>query len=292
MKLKTSSRIILFISVFSFIGVLALGSWWLYLLIKINTLGPSAFSSNIMNLAKWEGGTFLALLTMLTSSFAWLYFNDLRKTKSLQTFFSSLTHELKTPLASIRLQSEVLAEKIESNNPEAKELAFAERLIEDTQNLEVQMDKIIQLSKMQRSGKLNLSKVNLSAVMKEVISNYAGNIEVEVSGLKNIDVLGDQLALELILKNLIENTKFHAEGSAVNIQVVAEDEFVKINYSDGGIFKGDTSKLGKLFYTNNSTRGSGIGLHLIKKLSRAMSGNSIISTIPTFNVTITLGRSR
>ena len=154
------------------------------------------------------------------------------------------------------------------------------------------MDKIIQLSKMQRSGKLNLSKVNLSAVMKEVISNYAGNIEVEVSGLKNIDVLGDQLALELILKNLIENTKFHAEGSAVNIKVVAEDELVKINYSDGGIFKGDTSKLGKLFYTNNSTRGSGIGLHLIKKLSKAMNGSSVINTAPSFNVTITLGRSR
>ena len=153
------------------------------------------------------------MLTILTSSFAWLYFNDIRKTKSLQTFFSSLTHELKTPLASIRLQSEVLAEKIESNNPDAKELAFAERLIEDTQNLEVQMDKIIQLSKMQRQGKLFLSRINLSSIMKEVISNYAGNLEVEVSGLKDIDVLGDQLAIELILKNLLENTKFHAEDS-------------------------------------------------------------------------------
>ena len=108
------------------------------------------------------------MLTILTSSFAWLYFNDIRKTKSLQTFFSSLTHELKTPLASIRLQSEVLAEKIESNNPDAKELAFAERLIEDTQNLEVQMDKIIQLSKMQRQGKLFLSRINLSSIMKKL----------------------------------------------------------------------------------------------------------------------------
>ena len=242
-----------------------------------------------MTLAKWEGGTFLALLTILTSSFAWLYFNDIRKTKSLQTFFSSLTHELKTPLASIRLQSEVLAEKIESNNPDAKELAFAERLIEDAQNLEVQMDKIIQLSKMQRRGKLILSRINLSSVMKEVISNYAGNLEVEVSGLKDIDVLGDQLAIELILKNLLENTKFHAEDSAVNIQVIAKDESVQINYSDGGIFKGDISKLGKLFYTNNSTRGSGIGLHLIKKLSKAMSGEFNVSTTPTFVSPLLLG---
>ena len=98
------------------------------------------------------------------------------------------------------------------------------------------MDKIIQLSNATSGQALSFSNILIFHHERSYLKLcYAGNLEVEVSGLKDIDVLGDQLAIELILKNLLENTKFHAEDSAVNIQVVAEDESVQINYSDGGI---------------------------------------------------------
>ena len=268
-------------------GVMALGIWWLYLLIKMGQLDPEALKTNVVNLAMWEGGTFIVLLVTLTISFLILYFREIRQTKSLQNFFSALTHELKTPLASIRLQSEVLAESLEKNNPEAKEITFAERLIEDTQNLETQMDKIIQLSRITRRGHLDLRPIFLKDVLKNIIKNYAGSIDIEVKGLNESKILGDQFAIELILKNLIENTKHHSNSETATIIVRnIENGSIEISYEDDGKFSGDKSKLGKLFYTNHSTRGSGIGLYLIQKLMNAMKGKVIIDPTQNFSVTL------
>ena len=267
---------------------MALGIWWLYLLVKMGQLDPDALKTNVVNLAMWEGGTFIVLLVTLTMSFLTLYFREIRQTKSLQNFFSALTHELKTPLASIRLQSEVLAESLEKNNPEAKEITFAERLIEDTQNLETQMDKIIQLSRITRRGQLTLRPISLKDIIKNVVKNYAGSIDIEVNGLSDTKVLGDQFAIELILKNLIENTKHHSgsETASININNSSPHQ-TKVIYQDQGNFSGDNKKLGKLFYTNHASRGSGIGLFLIQKLMLAMKGSTKIEPMKNFTVTLT-----
>ena len=180
MELNRRSNILIIITLLSLSGVFALGVWWLYLLIKISQLDPEVMKTNVVNLAKWEGSTFLFLLITLASSFLLLYFKELRQAKSLQNFFTSLTHELKTPLASIRLQSEVLADSLEKHCRIQKEINFAERLIEDTQNLETQMDKIIQLSRITRGGKLHLRPVDIGSVIKNMVKNYAGDLETEV----------------------------------------------------------------------------------------------------------------
>jgi len=83
-----------------------------------------------------------------------------KKTKDLQVFFASLTHELKTPLASIKLQSEVIEESLNSNlDPLVHKLL--RRLVQDTNKLETQMDKILQLSRIERGGELNLNSIEL-----------------------------------------------------------------------------------------------------------------------------------
>jgi signal transduction histidine kinase len=290
MELKKRSNILIIITLLSLLGVFALGVWWLYLLIKISQLDPVAMKTNVVNLAKWEGSTFLFLLITLASSFLLLYFKELRQAKSLQNFFTSLTHELKTPLASIRLQSEVLADSLEKTLPESKEINFAERLIEDTQNLETQMDKIIQLSRITRGGKLHLRPINISDIVKNMVKNYAGDLEIEVTGLSSEKVRGDQFAIELILKNLMENTKHHSKNIKAQICLKKINEEIEISYRDEGKFTGDNKKLGKLFYTNHSSRGSGIGLYLCGKLLLAMKSNINISAEDSFKVTFNLSR--
>ena len=282
--MKPITKIFIVLNFFSFLGVLALGTWWLYLIIKMGSDPKIAMNMDFIKLAKWEGGTFLILLIILTGSFYRLFYTDLKKTKSLQAFFSSLTHELKTPLASIRLQAEVLADSIDKSNPEDKNLKFADRLIEDTQNLETQMDKIIQLSRMEREGELNLTEINLLELTKKIISKYAQSLDVNILGSCSHHIIGDAFAIELILKNLFENTKHHSGGSKVELRLNESGSGVSLTYCDFGNFKGDHKKLGKLFYTHHSTRGSGIGLYLIRKLMRKMGGELLINTEPSFNV--------
>ena len=286
--MKRLSKIFFSISIISFIGVLTLGGWWLYLIVKLSTTPEVTITSNIINLAKWEGGTFLLLLSTLTISFYYLYSKDIKKTKSLQNFFSGLTHELKTPLASIRLQSEVLGEKLEKIESAKNETKLLDRLIEDTQNLETQMDKIIQLSRVERDGQLNMQPLSLKNELKRIISNYSSELSIEVNGLKDIKILADRFALELIFKNLFENTRHHTDSEEVTITLTQMTKMININYNDKGIFKGNEKKLGKLFYTHHQTRGSGIGLYLSNKLIKLMKGSMVISVNPNFSVSIQL----
>ena len=281
--MKRLSKIFLAISIISFVGVLALGGWWLYLVVKLSTSPEVVVTTDFIKLAKWEGGTFLLLLTSLTVSFYYLYYKDLRKTKSLQDFFSGLTHELKTPLASIRLQGEVLQEKLPLDEKQAQ---LFERLIEDTQNLEMQMDKIIQLSRIERDQHLNLQTKNIKDELKRIVSQFSGNLSIELTNLKDHYVEIDPFALELIFKNLFENTKHHANKEEANISLEDLGEKIKITYNDKGIFAGDPKKVGKLFYTHHQTRGSGIGLYLSKRLAGLMKSDFIISTSPNFYITI------
>jgi len=265
--------------------VLALGGWWLYLVVKLSTTPEVVITTDFIKLAKWEGGTFLILLTSLTISFYYLYYKDLRKTKSLQDFFSGLTHELKTPLASIRLQGEVLQEKLNLDEGQAK---LFERLIDDTQNLEIQMDKIIQLSRVERDRSLNLQSKSIKDELKRIVSQFSGDLSIELNNLEDLQVLIDPFALELIFKNLFENTKHHSNNDEVAIALESSDDYIKIIYNDGGQFSGDIKKLGKLFYTHHQTRGSGIGLYLSNKLTKMMNGDFRIETSPNFFITITL----
>lgn len=259
---------------------LALATWWTYLLYvfgdRIEAFSKSVpdlgLETNIIRMLKWEATTFIILILFLTISFLIIFFKDHRKTKALHNFFASLTHELKTPLASIRLQSEVITDVAEGL--ESQQLVkLTTRLIEDTASLEIEMDKILQLSRLERGGKLNLKEVDLESIVRRVSNNYKSSFDIGIDAAENSTILADEFAIEIILKNLFENTKNHTTSKKVNITLIEnENGTVSMQYEDFGIFEGDRSKLGTIFYKYNSKKGSGIGLYLIKKFVSLMNG--------------------
>lgn len=265
---------------------LALGGWWLYLILvfedKVTHMGLSlpelGIKPNVIRMLKWEGSTLILLICFLSISLFILYYKDQKKTKALQAFFAGLTHELKTPLASIRLQSEVIHDTIEENYKSDTLLEkLTERLIEDTGNLETQMDKILQLSRIERGGNLNPAPVDLISVIKTTHAKRAKNLAMNLQS-QVIDPIieADLFALELILKNLFENTKSHTENLSATLTIDEKEHHIRLIYDDGGIFHGERQKLGKLFYKHNSAKGSGIGLYLVQKLMDRMGGRFII----------------
>ncbi len=266
--------LLLWLSIFFLFFLLALGVWWLYLL--------SEMGSNINKMIIWEGITFLVLLSLSLSGFLILYIRDTKKNKTMAAFFSSLTHELKTPLASIRLQTEVLVEQLENTN-DNKSKIISERLIEDTQKLEIQMDKILQLSRMELGGNLSPTSIDLEKFIHKMFKTWSRGLKYKVhADLKSSMVLADEFALELIFKNLIENTGRHTPSKNVDITIKqGPHNLVELIYDDHGIFEGDPQKIATLFYKHNSSKGSGIGLYLVKKLMSAMKGSFRIQGIPS-----------
>lgn len=257
--------------------LLMIGAWWVYIMINFESFLGHSDRARITKMLAWEGGSFLVLLMLLSVSLLNLYLKDQGKTKSLQAFFASLTHELKTPLASIRLQGEVINEILESkNDPTLNKLIG--RLIDDTAKLETQMDKILQLSRIERGGELNLTSLSLVPFIKKLAKTWVPDHEVEIIAndtLGSIEV--DEFALQLIMKNLLENTRIHTTSKKIQIKITEDQKMLKFSYFDHGEFKGDIEKLGTIFYKHNSTKGSGIGLYLSQKLLEKMDGDLKIS---------------
>jgi len=276
MKLKNpvedSSRWLFFLSLIWALVLFFIGSWWIYLLSNFENILAHTERIRITKMIFWEGGSFLLLLILLSVTLLILYVRNQSKTRALQAFFASLTHELKTPLASIRLQSEVINELLAAKN-DASLNKLSARLIEDTGKLETQMDKILQLSRIERGGELNLTTLKLIPFIKNIVKKLGIDIDVQIeSNNPNVVVVADEFALEIIIKNLLENTRNHTASKKVNIKIEEMGKSVHMLYDDHGEFTGDKEKLGTLFYKYNSSKGSGIGLYLSSKLLAKMKG--------------------
>jgi signal transduction histidine kinase len=268
------------------IMLLGLGSWWLYLVFKLHSTLSSLKipeldpQGRFLNMMKWEGSFFFLFLVLLGVSLFVMYLRDMRKSKAMQAFFSSLSHELKTPLASMRLQAEVIKDLIEDETHSHDQLSnLTKRLIEDTNKLESELEKSLQLSRIEQDGRMTLSPVSLERFLRRQIQRLDSPFEIKLDfPSEDVEIMADELSLKMIFRNLFENTLRHNKKThLVHIFVKRRGDEVEILYDDfGEKFSGDLSHLGELFYKFNSTKGSGIGLYLIKNLVRKMNGEFLI----------------
>jgi signal transduction histidine kinase len=261
--------------------LLGLGAWWLYLVFSLHSslsglhLPELGDQERFINMIKWEGTFFFVFLCLLGGSLFGMYFRDMKKTKALQAFFSSLSHELKTPLASMRLQAEVIKDLIEDESHSHDQLSeLTKRLIEDTYNFESELEKSLQLSRIEQNAPLSLASLSLERFLKHLQQKFAINLQFDFAPDTN-EILADELGLKMIFRNLIENSKRHNKDlKKIEIKVKRQFDFIEVTYDDfGHKFTGDENQLGNLFYKYNSTKGSGIGLYIIKSLMKKMGGD-------------------
>ena len=230
----------------------------------------------------WEGGTLLVLLTGLSVALVWLYLRDQRRTRASQAFFASVTHELRTPLTSIRLQAESLADKGAAG-------PLINRLLEDTSRLEAQVEKTLELARLEGGGALDLQALPIGAWLERQVEGAkaeGGDLIIDLARENGRDealVLADRNALKVIVRNLFENTVRHAQVTPAHarIGIVSEPTRVTVSFSDQGRgFSGDPLQLGTLFFRGERSQGAGVGLYLIRILMRRMGGDARYKSQP------------
>jgi len=281
--------------------ILLLGGWWVSLLLRLGktlstlNVGSESDYAKLVKMLSWEGIFFVMLVILFCAGLFWLFWQDRKKQKSMQQFFASITHELKTPLASVSMQSEFISELMS----EQKDFALAQReqiakltrrLIDDTRNLEIQFDKAMQLSRIERGGVLTQTPLNLKAMVSKEIAKHK-DLKIHMEIAEDYYVLADEYALQTIFRNLLDNSKKHRPQPQQAITIEAKDDSknVKLIYNDhGSPFNGDMKMLGELFYKYNSSQGTGIGIYIIKRLTQAMQGKLTISNSPNLIFQITL----
>ncbi len=276
--------------IFASLFIVTLSFWWLFLIFKVSDKLIAYHDPQVPHLLamlKYEGLSLVVIIVCFIVSLSFIFINDKKKTNALTEFFASLSHELKTPLASMRLQSEIINDLVENdsiNKTQLKELTG--RLIEDNIKLENELDNTLQLSRLYRGGNYNLEKINLKSFLMQLSEEYKHSAKFNLMDIdQDTEVLADLFALKLIFRNLFQNTINHVkkEEKEITICIESTHPFTVRYFDNGGPFNGEVEKLTKLFYKYNSTNGSGIGLHLIDGLLAKMGGNFKIKSDQNLN---------
>jgi signal transduction histidine kinase len=268
---------------------ISLVAWWAVTVLRqaariAQLQGPSAAA-----VAEWErtrvmllgeSTVFVALLLALTIALAWLYWHEQRRVRALQAFFASVTHELRTPLTSIRLQAEAIAE-----GDQRAELA--RRLLEDALRLGSQIDKTLELARIEGGGPLAEQAVPLHGwldrTLADIAQSHGARLDLKAHIPENLPaVAADAAALRMVLRNLVENSVRHGGVEPVRVRLTASerDGHVVLEYRDNGVGTADAATLGRLFGRGPHSSGAGVGLYLVDRLMERMRGRAVFSSSP------------
>lgn len=272
-------------------ALMLMGLWWIILFNKIATqieyLDLNSTITKYIFILKWEVPFFFMLLIGMLIFFIILYWKDQRKNLTLHAFFSSLTHELKTPLASIRLQAQVMEEiidKLEDQSKKVKLKKYSSRLQQDSEDLEIFFEKLLQLSRLNTNSNLELASIPVTSFIKEIAHSFP--VKLIFKNEMNPIILADPIILKLVFKNILDNTSRHNKGRCATIGIYLDDaSHICLTYQNNDDhFLGDKKLLGQLFYKYNSPKGSGIGLYLCHQLLKSMKGSLKISNHKDFTL--------
>ncbi|BAL80906.1 sensor histidine kinase [Caldisericum exile] len=207
----------------------------------------------------------------------------LGETEKLRTkLMQNVSHDLRTPLASIKGYLEVL--KDESFSKEEKEEAF--KIIEnEIERLGKMAKDLTKLSSADsKTLPIELERINVVEIVKDTFDSFL--IKIKEKGLnpvleipnKPIFIMGDSLKLREIFSNLIDNSiKFTNEGY-VKISLIEEKDKVKVIVEDSGqgIHEKDIPHVFERFYKGENNKGGnegmGLGLSIVKEYVYAHNG--------------------
>ncbi|MFZ7945728.1 two-component system histidine kinase PnpS [Neobacillus sp. 19] len=219
-----------------------------------------------------------------------LVFQDITELKKLEQmrkdFVANVSHELKTPVTSIKGFTETLMDGA-MNNKETLE-AFLSIILKESDRLQTLIQDLLELSKIEQQGfQLNIQDVDMRELLEEVITLLTGkaeakNIHLEFySKLNELLVKGDPDRLKQVFINLIGNaiTYTPAEGD-VKIILLDCKENVRIHVKDSGvgINEEEIPRIFERFYRVDRARsrnsgGTGLGLAIVKHLIEAHHGH-------------------
>lgn len=260
---------------------------------RIAELAIQTGSADAHEIAKYhrmllsEGITLIVLLLVGGIALLSHIFRESERARRLKEFFAAFTHDLKTSLASLRLQAESLEEDLAGSKNEK----VIRRLLKDTVRLELQLENSLLLASPEDSDRFFSEPIRLGAAL-EPLSFHWPELKVNVQGDAVVEC--DQRALESIFKNLMQNSVVHGRASEVQIRATTMAENAVIVVSDNGKgFKGDYSRLGEMFERHLPTSGSGLGLYLARRLARQMRGDlKFLNVDEGFAVELTLPLAR
>ncbi|MEA3451187.1 MAG: HAMP domain-containing sensor histidine kinase, partial [Bacteroidota bacterium] len=249
--------------------------------------------------------TSLLLTLIIISIFVstlYIIFRQKKLSEMKNDFVNNMTHELKTPISTISLASQLLRDN--SIPDEAKDFNSISNMIsQETERLRFQVEKILQIAIIEKGRiKFKLDSIPAHNILETIIKSFdlkiqarQGKIDKHLIAKNNI-VYVDKLHFSNVIYNLIDNAlKYSDDEPKIKISTKNEKKFLRIDVEDNGIgiSKEHLKNIFDQFYRVptgdvHNVKGFGLGLSYVKRIVEEFKGEiSIVSELKkgtTFSV--------
>ncbi|MDT8402439.1 MAG: HAMP domain-containing sensor histidine kinase [Bacteroidales bacterium] len=211
--------------------------------------------------------------------------SELNLSKMKSQFMSTVSHEFKSPLTSIRQMSEML---VQGRVPtRERQLKYHTTILKQSERLSHLIDNILDFSKMEEGQKLfNFEKSDIVPVVKNIVESFQNHtseqgFNINFSVFKPVpELVFDYEAMEQVMHNLLDNaSKYSGDSRKIDVKIEGKGNRVIVSVRDfgTGIKKEDHDKIFSRFYRagdelTQTVKGSGIGLTIVKQLVEAHGG--------------------
>ena len=251
------SRVPYVIAVVWLLFTVSMASWW---------LSVGLTMSDRARMFAWEGGTFIAFLVAGGVAMVLAIRREQRRRETIETFFMSFTHDLKTALARVQLQ----AEGVREDWPDSSAREPLDRLLQDIVRLQIQLENSLFVA--QPDGRLLRERLDVVARCERLAADWPGLV-MRIVGTGH--VLADARGFDSVLRNLLQNSTIHGRASQVTIQIEpqASDRTRIVVSDDGhGVDEARRARLGWTLVGQEAAGGSGVGLFVCRQLISRMQG--------------------
>lgn len=243
----------------------------------LSSLGVMAFSSMLI----------ILVITLCFVYTIYIIFRQKKLSDMKTDFINNMTHELKTPVATISLASEMLMSDSVAND-QARLQRFANVIHEENKRLGGQVEKVLQMAVLDKGeAKLHLSHVDVHERIKAIVDKMAlqmdergGEFKLKLNA-RYTQIMADELHLTNIITNLVDNAIKYSQGEP-HVTLATEDASngIVVSVTDEGIgmTKEQQKRVFEKFYrvpTGNihNVKGFGLGLSYVKAMVDAHGGS-------------------
>ena len=223
------------------------------------------------------GGLLLALI-LAGSTVIFIYWTKQHRLNRMQVaFVSNVTHELKSPVASIQLALETMALRSLSDN---KKQEYIDMMLDDTERLSTLIDRILGAARIEKKrSRYALEPVSLRHFLNEVLEEDRHLYEKEGRTIvlekgRDSRVAIDRSAMRIVLNNLLENAaRFSPPNTTIRLKSHRELRSCRLDVIDSGsgINGKDLKNIFKMFWRSSEdpgsrVRGPGLGLYIVQNI--------------------------
>lgn len=241
----------------------------------------------------WAFSAIISLIVFGFFAFAiYIILRQKRLSEMKTDFINNMTHELKTPISTISLSSEVLLGEGISQNPDRLK-KYAQLIFNENQRLRLQVDKVLQLATLDKEQAdlkkepIDIHDVIRSATESIKLVHSEPEIEIELHlDAKNSTISGDPVHIANIIHNLLDNAiKYSPDKPHIVFRTTDKAKSIQIAIADSGIGMDQKSipYIFDKFYrvptgNRHDVKGFGLGLYYVHQLTQAHKGSIRVSS--------------